>query len=91
MIFPGSRYATVTTTTANVNGVPIQVLGPRFIPATPAGYTHTVTADQRLDTIAMLYYTDPLRFWLIADANNEMDPEDLLVPGRGILIPPKIR
>jgi hypothetical protein len=28
------------------------------------------------------------KFWLIADANTEMDPEDLADPGRQLLIPP---
>ena len=33
-------------------------------------------------------YRNPEKFWLIADANDEMDPEDLLEPGRQLLIPP---
>ena len=88
LVLNGERLKLVAIT---LDGRSVQILGTRFIPATPAGYTHTVTSDERLDVIATRYYRDPLRFWLIADANGEMDPEELLQPGRGILIPPNVR
>jgi nucleoid-associated protein YgaU len=89
MIFKGSRYqSTGTYQVTDANGRTKPALKIRFIPPTPAGYYHTFTADQRLDTISYGFYQNPEKFWLIADANNEMDPEDLLEPGRQLLIPP---
>jgi nucleoid-associated protein YgaU len=89
MIFKGSRYQnTGTYQVKDSAGRPTPALMIRFIPPTPAGYYHTFTADQRLDLIAYKFYGNPEKFWLIADANNEMDPEDLLEPGRQLLIPP---
>jgi hypothetical protein len=89
MIFKGSRYANVASyQTIDAAGRPVTALRARFIPPTPAGYLHTFTADERLDLIAYKLYRNPEKFWLIADANTEMDPEDLLVPGRQLPIPP---
>jgi len=89
MIFKGSRYENVGTyQVTNESGQTVNVLAIRFIPATPAGYRHTFTADERLDLLAFTFYRNPEKFWLIADANTEMDPDDLLEPGRQLLIPP---
>jgi hypothetical protein len=89
VIFKGSRYANVATyQTTDVNGEPVTALKIRFIPPTPAGYFHTYTTDERLDLIAYRFYRAPEKFWLIADANTEVDPEDLLEPGRRLAIPP---
>jgi hypothetical protein len=89
VIFKGSRYAkTGTAQVTRPDGRQASALKIRFTPDTPAGYWHTVKAGERLDILAYNYYRDPLKFWLIADANDEVDPEDLLVPGRRLLIPP---
>jgi nucleoid-associated protein YgaU len=89
MIFKGSRYEQVKTyNTVASNGQTVTVLGIRIIPATPAGLRHTFAADERLDLLAFRFYRNPEKFWLIADANTEMDPEDLLEPGRQLMIPP---
>jgi len=89
MIFKGSRYANVGTyQTADADGQAVTALKARFIPSTPAGYFHTFTANERLDLLGYRFYRDPGKFWLIADANSEMDPEDLLKPGRQLAIPP---
>ena len=89
MIFKGSRYQGVSVlTVTRPDGQSVAAFGIRFIPASPAGFRHTVTGDQRLDLIAYQYYRNPQKFWLIADANTAMDPEDLLEPGRQLLIPP---
>lgn len=89
MIFRGSRYASVGIyQTVDANGETVTALKTRFIPPTLAGYFHTFTADERLDLIAYRFYRNPEKFWLIADANAEMDPEDLLEPGRKLAIPP---
>jgi nucleoid-associated protein YgaU len=89
MIFKGSRYQNVGTyQVTDQSGQQVTVLKTRFIPPTPAGLFHTFTADERLDLLAFNFYGNPEKFWLIADANTEMDPEDLLEPGRQLLIPP---
>ena len=89
MIFKGSRYQGVNVyTVTRPDGQTVTALRIRFIPKTPAGFFHTFSGHQRLDLIASQYYLNPEKFWLIADANTAMDPEDLLEPGRQLLIPP---
>jgi hypothetical protein len=62
----------------------------RFIP--PASrftllLEHTVSESERLDHIAAQYLGDPEQFWRIADANNAMQPDDLVqTVGRRIRI-----
>jgi nucleoid-associated protein YgaU len=48
---------------------------------------HLVASHERLDTLAERYYSDPLMFWLICDANETIFPDDLMVPGRVLRIP----
>jgi nucleoid-associated protein YgaU len=48
---------------------------------------HRVVAGERLDQLAHRYYGDPLKYWLICDANDAVFPEDLMVPGRVLRIP----
>jgi hypothetical protein len=89
VIFKGSRYEHVGTYQAQTSdGRTVTTLNMRFIPPTPAGYHHTFTAAERLDLLAYTFYRNPEKFWLIADANIEMDPDDLLEAGRRLLIPP---
>ena len=90
MIFKGSRYEKVKTyQTVAANGQTVTVFGIRFIPTTPAGFLHPYSTDERLDLLAYRFYGNPEKFWLIADANNEMDAEELTRdPGRNISIPP---
>ena len=89
MIFKGSRYENVGTYRAtDASGRTVTALKIRFIPPTPAGFRHTFTDGERLDILAFTFYRNPEKFWRIADANTEMDSENLLEPGRQILIPP---
>jgi len=89
MIFKGSRYRGVDVyTLTRPDGQSVAALRIRFIPPTPAGFLHTFSGHERLDLLANQYYGNSEKFWLIADANAVMDPEDLLEPGRQILIPP---
>ncbi|MGW1245219.1 hypothetical protein [Streptomyces bobili] len=39
---------------------------------------HTVAEGDRLDLLAQRYLGDPLAYWLIADANAALDPDDLI-------------
>lgn len=88
MIFKRSRYQGIESYQVNLNGRTTNALKIRFTPPTPAGFYHTVTTGERLDLLAYRFYRNSEKFWLIADANTEMDPEDLLEPGRTLLIPP---
>lgn len=92
MISRTSRYArNGTYAITDAFGVRHIALKARIIPATAAVFRHTVTETDRLDLIAVHYYEKADRFWRICDANSEMVPDDLLVPGRHILIPPDLQ
>lgn len=89
MIFKDSRYArTETYIVTDAHGNPHPALKIRLIPRTAAVFRHTVTDSDRLDLLAYQYYGKADRFWRIGDANNEVQPDDLLQPGRQVLIPP---
>jgi nucleoid-associated protein YgaU len=89
VIARGSRYErTGAYDATDADGRPVKALRIRFVPPTPAGFLHTFKAGERLDLLAYAYYRNPEKFWLIADANDELDPDDLLVPGRQLRVPP---
>jgi hypothetical protein len=47
-----------------------------------------VVEGERLDQLAQRFYGDPLKSWLILDANpEELNPLLLLRPGRRIKVP----
>lgn len=53
-----------------------------------SGKPTTVQGNDRLDIIAQRQYNDPTRFWHIADANTELQANDLVEEvGRIINIP----
>jgi hypothetical protein len=89
---PSSRYYGATVefyTTAN--GTQIAYLQRRIIP--PADiYTslqsYSLSEGDRLDNLAYKYLGDPILFWMICDANNAVDPDQLTAqPGYAIEIP----
>jgi nucleoid-associated protein YgaU len=89
MILKGSRYTQVEIyTITDARGNRHAALKIRLIPPTPAFFRHTIKESDRLDLLAFQYYGKADRFWRICDANNEMQPDDLLEPGRQVLIPP---
>jgi hypothetical protein len=91
MIFKGSRYQNSSTYQVTLaDGSTATALTMRLVPPTPAGFRYTVAGHDRLDLLAYRFYNNPEKFWLIADANTEMDAEDLLETGRQILIPPDV-
>jgi nucleoid-associated protein YgaU len=94
VIAKGSRYEALARRSYPVqadDGSTHAVLPIRFIPAIEGWFRHTVVQGDRLDLLAATYYGRPERFWLIADANPAVDPEDLLVVGTAIVIPPDRR
>ncbi len=91
MFFKGSRYEKVPDAEyTDAQGRVIRYKRIRFIPETPAAFNHAVAQGERPDLLAYRYYHDPLKFWRIADANDDvMQAEELsATPGRRILIPP---
>jgi nucleoid-associated protein YgaU len=47
----------------------------------------TVEAADRLDLIAARTLGDPEHFWRICDANDALDPHEMLRPGRRLTVP----
>jgi hypothetical protein len=87
-----SRYANTETTTLTLeDGTEVSYVRRRFLPGgdshTIIGQVSTVQRD-RMDTVAYRSLGDPLSFWRIADANEAMDPTDLVdKAGRTLVIP----
>lgn len=89
MFFRGSRYAAVPQATlVDARGREIRYIRVRLIPETRAIAGHRVLAQDRLDLIAHRHFRDPERFWRICDANLALWPDDLLVEGEILGIPP---
>ncbi|MFZ3493210.1 LysM domain-containing protein [Streptomyces sp. 5.8] len=86
---PGlSRYAGIDIATATViDGVggtrEVRYLLRRPLPdpqRLPVLALHQVARDDRMDLIAARHLGDPTAFWLIADANGALDPDELVGP-----------
>ncbi len=85
MFDPTSRYYKLEVTalkTIDSEGstVEIRYVRRRFIPSN-AGATvlakHRVREGDRLDNIAARYLSDPRQFWLLCDANDVLEPDEL--------------
>lgn len=73
------------------DGLQVAYLQRRIIPQ-PTIYqslqNYPVVDGDRLDNLAAKYLGDPLLFWMIADANGAIDPDELTAQvGRTIQIP----
>ncbi|MUL34946.1 LysM peptidoglycan-binding domain-containing protein [Gloeocapsopsis dulcis] len=90
-IFPiTSRYYGIETTTLETTaGKTVVYLKRRFVPS-PERFEviqeHTVTQGDRLDNITARYLGDPEQFWRICDANNAMNPDELIQINRQLAI-----
>ncbi len=87
-----SRYANIETAELTTpEGRVIRYARRRFLPegeAMPVLMEVTVTQGDRLDLIAAKAISEPEQFWRICDANNTMNPADLVAePGRRLRIP----
>jgi len=77
-----SRYASLETSTIKLaDGTEVSFVKRRFIPQADTlqiiGQTKTVQGD-RMDTVTARTLGEPLSFWRVADANEAMDPFDLV-------------
>lgn len=89
MFFKGSRYEKVETRQAkDAKGRPVNYKKIRFIPETTAVVGYSVHQGDRLDQVANASFRDPQRFWRICDANDAMWPDDLMIVGATLKIPP---
>lgn len=89
MIGANSRYAASTVVTADVGGTSRQVIVPGVQQAYTFPYiSHTLTADERVDTLAQTYYGDATLWWQIADANPDLGMDwSAIPPGTVLRIP----
>ena len=92
MITRNSRYsleATYPSKDLSRADRPITGLEPHEVGELVSRREHRVVQGERLDQLAHRYYGDPLKYWLIVDANagDTIFPEDLMVPGRVLRIP----
>jgi hypothetical protein len=82
-----SRYFGLPTVTVEVAGRRVTAVTLRRL-AEPASKPYVVESHDRLDVIAQRDYQDGTRFWAIADANTELEAEQLTAqPGRVIETP----
>lgn len=82
MFEPTSRYASIETSTMKLDdGTEVSFVRRRFVPSPDSlqiiGQTRTVQGD-RMDTVTARTLGEPLAFWRVADANEAMDPFDLV-------------
>jgi hypothetical protein len=79
MFLKSSRYHGLPTVTGRDRaGREVAAVKLRPLPATP-GEIWTVKGHDRLDVMAEERYRDATRYWLIADANTELEANALTV------------
>ena len=89
MIDHDSRYAATPIRDVELDdGGTARLLAPRRTPATQGFLQVFVAPGDRLDQLANDYYGEATEFWRICDASEHLDPFDVLVPGRPLMIPP---
>lgn len=82
-----SRHRTLPTYTTRVGGREVELLVPRECQRVlPAGQA-TVEAGDRLDLLADALLSDPQGFWRFGEINPCRRAEDLLDPGRTLIVP----
>jgi hypothetical protein len=82
MFDPTSRYYDLEEATyTRKDGEAVRYVRRRFCPqgqAMPLLVEVTVTDGDRLDLLAARTLGDPLQFWRVCDANNALNPFDLM-------------
>jgi hypothetical protein len=88
MFLKNSRYYGLPTVIAqDRSGDPVVAVKLRRLPAVP-GDPFAVQGHDRLDVICDIQYGDATRYWHIADANTELEANELIrVAGRLIAVP----
>jgi len=88
MFLPNSRYAKMKVVTAKARGGrEVEAVALRRL-ANPPGVPAVVKGNDQLDVMAQRGYGDGTMFWHVADANTELEANELVrVPGRVISVP----
>jgi hypothetical protein len=88
MFLPNSRYADVDQMVVTLRaGATATIVRLRRLPAVD-GEPTVVKGNDRLDIFADRRYSDPTKFWHVADANSELDAGRLVAtPNRVIEVP----
>ena len=87
--FKGSRYEKVgEVETTDARGRIVRYKRTRFIDTPPVAGTHLVTGYDRLDVLAFYSFGDVERWWLIADLNAAVHPEDVLADVGSVILMP---
>jgi len=88
MFLENSRYFKLETVEVVLkDGRTVNAVKLRRLPEI-TGIPTVVKANDRLDIMAQRRYNDPTRFWHIADANTELEANDLTAEtGRVINVP----
>ena len=77
-----SRYSGLATSEwENSDGQSVKYVERRFIPQSENFVMlqeHRVEENDRLDNISAQYYSDPVLYWRICDANRAMKPDELV-------------
>lgn len=91
MFEPASRYYLLKRTAYKMpDGREIAYVGRRFLPQgekMPLLAEVIVTEGDRLDLITARTLGDPEQFWKVCDANNAMNPVDLMKIGSKLRVP----
>lgn len=90
MFFSDSRYRPIADYTVPApDGREVKVKRLRPNAKAEGSFRYTVKEGDRLDLLAWRFYRNPRKWWLISDANPGLVyPDDLLMPGRVLTIPP---
>ena len=90
MFLKNSRYFNTPTSIArDANNREVKVITLRRLPATSGESTQIHDHDQ-LDVMSHRRYADGTKFWYIADANSDLEANNLVaVSGRHINVPEK--
>jgi len=88
MFLDSSRYTRIATIEVKLaDGRTVTAVKLRRLPPTQ-GEAHVVIGNDRLDIMAQRKFADGTQFWHIADANSELQANDLVAtPGRVIREP----
>ena len=79
MFLPNSRYTNVPTTVHGRASDGREVTALKLRPLAPVSGQPVMVRDQtQLDIVALEKYSDPTKYWHIADANTELQARDLL-------------
>jgi len=91
MFLQNSRYANQKTVTAKArDGREVDAVTLRRLASPRGPIPYEVRGYDKLDMMADRQYADGTMFWLIADANTELQANELVrVPGRVIQVPEK--